>query len=74
MVADGRTGSCKVGDAVQNLGQVRVGDTIEGTYEDRRSFALSEPDTATPRDRDLAAGRPGATSRTGFGCPFGRRG
>lgn len=54
-LADGRTDSYKVGDAVQNLGQVRVGDTIEGTYEDRLSFVLSGPDTATPRDRDLAA-------------------
>ena len=53
--ADGRTGSYKVGDAVQNLGQVRVGDTIEGAYEDRLSFVLSGPNTATPRDRDLAA-------------------
>jgi len=53
--ADGRTGSYKVGDAVQNLDQVRVGDTVDGAYEDRLSFVLSGPNTATPRDRDLSA-------------------
>lgn len=53
--ADGRTGTYKVGDVVRNLGQMRVGDTIEGTYEERLSFVLSGPDTATPRDRDVLA-------------------
>ena len=53
--ADGRTGTYKVGDLVQNLGQVRAGDTIEGSYEERLSFVLSGPNTATPRDREVAA-------------------
>jgi hypothetical protein len=53
--ADGRTGTYKVGSVVQNLGQVSVGDTIEGTYEERLSFVLSGPDTATPRNRDVLA-------------------
>jgi len=52
---DGRTASYKVGDAVQNLGQVSVGDTIEGAYEERLSFVLSGPDTAAPRDREVLA-------------------
>jgi hypothetical protein len=52
---DGRTASYKVADAVQNLGQVRVGDTIEGIYEERLSFVLSGPNTATPSDREVVA-------------------
>lgn len=54
--ADGRTATYKVGPAVQNFGQVAVGDTIEGSYEDRLSFVLSGPNTATPRDREIIAG------------------
>ena len=52
---DGRTGTYKVGEAVRNLGQVNVGDTIEGTYEERLSFVLSGPNTNTPSDREIAA-------------------
>jgi hypothetical protein len=53
--ADGRTATYKVGTAVQNLAQVSVGDTLDGAYEDRMSFVLSGPNTATPRDREVLA-------------------
>ena len=65
---DGRTASYKVGDTVQNLGQVRVGDTIEGAYEERLSFVLSGPNTATPRDRQVAAAARAAPGQTPAGA------
>lgn len=51
--SDGRSGSYKAGDAVQNLAQMNVGDTIEVAYEERQSFVLSGPNARTPRDREV---------------------
>ena len=47
-MADGRTITGKVSDAVQNLGQVKAGDTAVVSYEERTSYVLSERGTRVP--------------------------
>ena len=46
--SDGRSGNYKVASAVQNFGQVNVGDTIDVSYEQRVSFALPGLNAAAP--------------------------
>jgi len=48
----GATVSHKVGEAVQNLGVVKVGDQVFVGYEEKLSFVLSGPNARPPRDRD----------------------
>ncbi len=45
---DGRSGNYKVASAVQTLGRVNVGDTIDVSTEQRVSFALPGLNTAAP--------------------------
>ncbi len=45
---DGRSGNYKMAGAVQNFGQVNVGDTIDVSTEQRVSFALPGLATAAP--------------------------
>jgi hypothetical protein len=54
--ADGRTLTHRVSDLVQNLGQVKVGDTVIASYEERLTFVLSRPGARMPQDRAVAAG------------------
>jgi hypothetical protein len=49
---DGTTSTGKAGDAVQNLAQVKVGDTVVAAYQERLSFVLSAPNATTPSNRD----------------------
>jgi len=59
---DGTTSTGKASDAVQNLAQVKVGDTVLAAYQEKLSFVLSDPNAKTPRSRDVvgaAASAPG---------------
>ena len=59
---DGTTSTGKASDAVQNLAQVKVGDTVLAAYQEKLSFVLSDPNAKTPRSRDIvgaAASAPG---------------
>jgi hypothetical protein len=49
---DGTASTGKAGDAVQNLAQVKVGDTVVAAYQERLSFVLSDPNATTPSNRD----------------------
>jgi hypothetical protein len=51
--ADGRSATHKVSDAVRNLGQIKVGDTVVVSYEERTTFVLSSPGTKIPGDREI---------------------
>ncbi len=51
--SDGQAGSYRVGDAVQNLAQFKVGDSIDVFYEEWLSFVLSGPNAPTPADRSI---------------------
>lgn len=50
---DGTTSTGKAADAVQNLPQVKVGDTVLAAYQERLSFVLSDPNAKTPTNRDM---------------------
>jgi hypothetical protein len=50
---DGTTSTGKAADAVQNLPQVKVGDTVAAAYQERLSFVLSDPNAQTPTNRDM---------------------
>ena len=51
--SDGQTVQRKVGEAVQNLGLVKLGDLVSVTYEQKMSFVLSGPQAATPGERQV---------------------
>ncbi len=53
-LSDGRTVSGKVSEAVGGLDLVNVGDRVDAAFEERMSFVLSRPGTATPTNRAVA--------------------
>ncbi|HEX2887636.1 MAG TPA: hypothetical protein VHP59_14465 [Vineibacter terrae] len=59
LTADGRTLTHKASDAVQNLGQVKVGDIALISYEERTSYILSEPGARLPAAGDLTVSAAG---------------
>jgi hypothetical protein len=68
---DGRTGTYKASEAVRNLDQLSVGDTVEGAYEEQLSFVLSGPNAVTPHDRGIVAAAraaPGQAPGGAIGC------
>jgi hypothetical protein len=52
----------KVSDSVQNLNQVRVGNTVVVTFQDQRSFVLSQPNEKAPPSRDITSALPKSRS------------
>jgi hypothetical protein len=48
---DGRTVQGTVSPAIGGLDRVKPGDRVEAAYEERLSFVLSRPGTATPANR-----------------------
>ncbi len=64
---DGTTASGKAGDAVQNLPQVKIGDTVVAAYQERLSFVLSDPNAKTPPNREIV----GAIAAAPGGKPAG---
>ena len=49
---DGTTSTGQAADTVQNLPQVKVGDTVAAAYQEKLSFVLSDPNAPTPTNRD----------------------
>jgi hypothetical protein len=56
--SDGTSAMHKVGDSVQNLNQVKTGDTAVVSYQDQQSFVLSQPNEKAPPSRDVTAALP----------------
>jgi hypothetical protein len=61
------TVSHKVGETVKDLGIVKVGDDVFVGFEERMTFVLSGPNTATPRDRNVTVAVGTAGSRVEAG-------
>jgi hypothetical protein len=58
VTADGRTITHKVSEAVRNLDQVKVGDTVVAAYEERTTYVLSGPNARMPGNQEMiVAGR-----------------
>jgi hypothetical protein len=53
MLTNGRSVSGKVSEGVGGFNLVKVGDRVEATLDERLSFVLSAPNTATPTNREL---------------------
>lgn len=53
MLSNGRSVSGRVSEGVGGLDLVKVGDHVEATFEERLSFVLSAPGTATPANRAI---------------------
>jgi hypothetical protein len=53
MLSNGRSVSGKVSEGVGGLDLVKAGDHVEATLEERLSFVLSAPGTATPTNRAI---------------------
>lgn len=51
---DGATRTHSVSPAVANFSATRIGDMVSIGFEDRLTFVLSGPNTATPRPRDVS--------------------
>jgi hypothetical protein len=56
--SNGTSVTRKVSDSVQNLDQVKVGDTVVVSYQDQQSFVLSQPNEKAPPSRDVTVALP----------------
>jgi hypothetical protein len=52
---NGSTGTYKVGPAVTTLANRTVGDVVSASFEDKRTFVLSGPNTKAPGDMSVSA-------------------
>ena len=55
MLTNGRSVSGRVSEGVGGLDLVKVGDRVEAALDERLSFVLSPPGTATPTNREVTA-------------------
>jgi len=64
---NGSTVSHKISEQVKDLGIIRVGNDVFVGFEERLTFVLSGPNTATPRDRNVgvAVGAAGPRGEAG---------
>lgn len=63
----GRSTTYKVGDGVR-MDTSKVGDRVSVAFEDKLTFVLSGPNTATPRDREVAVAATATTPRGAAGA------
>lgn len=66
-LSNGSTVSHKISEQVKDLGIIRVGNDVFVGFEERLTFVLSGPNTATPRDRNVgvAVGAAGPRGEAG---------
>jgi len=65
---DGATRTHNVSPAVATFSATRIGDAVSVGFEDRLTFVLSGPNTATPRDRNAAVAGARAAGSTVVGA------